>query len=179
MSAKLCEQGIAAPYVPNSVSAVFEAADHACDVGTVAVMPRKGAAVLDWLMERLGDTIRWSIIDGRTERQTAELLKAADVFLALSPHEAFGLPALEAMAAGCCVVGYPGDGGYEFMHHGSSAHVVPNGDRQGLLKALRFCLDQPEYREQLRQGGARVVSFYTPARERKCLYSALRWLGCV
>jgi len=179
MSMKLSEQGVAAPYVPNSVSAVFETGDRFYVSSTVAVMPRKGHDVLDWLAEELGESVRFTVIDGQTERQTAKLLQAADIFLAISAHEAFGLPALEAMAAGCCVIGYPGDGGYEFMHHGTSAHVVPNGDRQGLLEALRFCLDRPRYRDHLRRGGARIAALYTPAREQRCLYAALRWLRCV
>jgi glycosyltransferase involved in cell wall biosynthesis len=103
----------------------------------------------------------------------AAVLKRTDVFVPISAKEAFGLPPLEAMAAGCAVVGYPGDGGFEFMRHGESAHVVPNGDRKALRQGVRDCLADGAYRDRLREGGQAVAAYYTLERERRYLLRAL------
>jgi glycosyltransferase involved in cell wall biosynthesis len=44
--------------------------------------------------------------------------------LSLSPREGFGLAPLEAMAAGCTVVGFHGGGGLEYMRPGENCEVV-------------------------------------------------------
>lgn len=58
--------------------------------------------------------VPWLAIDGMTEARTAEILSEAAVFLALGHRDSFGLPAIEAMASGCAVVGFHGTGGLEF-----------------------------------------------------------------
>ncbi|WP_196802613.1 glycosyltransferase [Magnetospirillum fulvum] len=58
--------------------------------------------------------VPWVAIEGRSERETADILSESAVFLALGHRESFGLPAIEAMAAGCAVVGFHGTGGLEF-----------------------------------------------------------------
>lgn len=58
--------------------------------------------------------VPWRAIDGMTENRTAEILSEAAVFLALGHRDSFGLPAVEAMASGCAVVGFHGTGGLEF-----------------------------------------------------------------
>lgn len=58
--------------------------------------------------------VPWLAIDGMSETQAAEVLAGAAVFLALGHRDSFGLPAVEAMAAGCAVIGFHGTGGLEF-----------------------------------------------------------------
>ena len=103
----------------------------------------------------------------------ADALKHADIFLAVSTAEAFGLPPLEAMCAGCCVVGFPGIGGFEFMRHMDTAHVVPNGDVPGLLDALRHVCARPAYRDALRTRAMDLSAAYTVGREQEALLRAL------
>lgn len=56
----------------------------------------------------------WVAIEQRSEAETAALMAESAVFLALGHRESFGLPAVEAMSAGCAVVGFHGIGGLEF-----------------------------------------------------------------
>jgi glycosyltransferase involved in cell wall biosynthesis len=62
-----------------------------------------------------------------TEREShrafLERLGRYRYFLTLSPAEGFGLPPLEAMASGCCVVGFHGNGGLEYMRPSVNCEV--------------------------------------------------------
>jgi Glycosyl transferases group 1 len=74
-------------------------------------------------------------IAGRTEAQTAEILRGSAVFLSFSEREGFGLPPAEAMASGCYVVGYPGMGGREFFEP-DYCTPVPDGDLLAFARAV-------------------------------------------
>lgn len=67
-----------------------------------------------------------SICD-KTEEEVADLMRRAAVFVAGGQLEGFGMPAAEAMACGCVVVGWHGHGGREFMLPGIS-YPIPEGD---------------------------------------------------
>lgn len=59
----------------------------------------------------------WKIfpIQGRSEIEMAKILQKSKIFLNFSTREGFGLPPAEAMACGCLVIGYTGQGGEEFF----------------------------------------------------------------
>lgn len=86
----------------------------------IAVMPRKMRLEAHFVIEtfqrlhpELAD-VPVVIIDGMTEAETAQILAESAVFLAMSRLEGFGLPPIEAMASGCVVVGFMGDGGRSY-----------------------------------------------------------------
>lgn len=89
---------------------------------SVAVMTRRGAQFID---DFLASTprLRARPIDDKTELEVANVLKSSEYFLASSPGEWLGLPALEAMAAGCAVLSPPTVGGAEFLHSGVNCVV--------------------------------------------------------
>jgi glycosyltransferase involved in cell wall biosynthesis len=173
MTYELQRQGRVAPYVPIGVPDVFRWNGEAKVVNRIAVMPRKGADVLAAVREAMPARAELVTIDGLPESEVAAHLKRADIVLAISASEAFGLPPLEAMCARCCVVGFPGIGGFEFMRHGETAHVVPNGDVAALADALRRVSADAEYRDALRSRGFEHSGYYTLAREREYLLRAL------
>lgn len=177
MTHELAQQGRVAPYVPLGIPNVFRHRGETKEPGSVAIMPRKGSELLEAVAAALRPDERLVLIDGMNEEQVATTLKRADVFLAISPAEAFGLPPLEAMAAGCCVVGYAGVGGFEFMRHGETAWVVANGDAAALPAALRQVLDDTPRREQLRRDGQLMAAYYTMDREREYLQRAFAMLN--
>jgi len=172
MTYQLQLQGRVAPYVAMGIPDVFRWRGEAKVPGRIAVMPRKGEAVLRAVHEALPEA-DFLFIDGLSENEAAARLKSADLFLAISSQEALGLPPLEAMCAGCCVLGFPGVGGFEFMRQGETAYVVPNGDVPGLVSGLRLLLKDSVRREALRQGGREISKYYTMERERTYLLRAL------
>jgi len=173
MTYELQRHGRVAPYVPIGIPDVFRWKGEAKVALNVAVMPRKGGESLRAVRAALPHGCELTCIDGLPERRVAEELKLADIFLAISPSEAFGLPPLEAMCAACCVVGFPGIGGFEFMRHGETAHVVPNGDVDALIDALRDICAEPAYRDALRRRAGAMAAYYTMERERAYLLRAL------
>ncbi|MBC7905986.1 MAG: glycosyltransferase family 1 protein [Rhodospirillaceae bacterium] len=59
-------------------------------------------------------SVPWVAIEQRSEAETAAIMAESAVFLALGHRDSFGLPAIEAMSAGCAVAGFHGIGGLEF-----------------------------------------------------------------
>jgi len=96
----------------------------------IAVIPRKATedynllSQLLALREDLGEyTIK--IIDQVSIEQCAEILRESEIFLSFSYKESFGLPPAEAMACGCIVIGYHGQGGKEFFKEGLTYAIEP------------------------------------------------------
>lgn len=86
----------------------------------IAYMPRRRTRDLQIVVQLLRRSKRladWEFVavDGLTEKETAVCLGEAAIFLSGSNYEGFGLPPAEAMAAGCYVIGFNGDGGREYM----------------------------------------------------------------
>ena len=111
-------------------------------------------------------------IQGRSEAQTAEIMAQSAVLLALGHLDSFGLPAIEAMAAGCAVVGLHGTGGLEFataengrwFHHGELLDCVD------ALGAVVGALAQGEdWVARMIDAGRRTAARYTPAAARAAL----------
>jgi glycogen(starch) synthase len=93
-------------------------------------------------------------LPGRLDRpQLAALLAAADVVVVPSRYEPFGLVALEAMAAGTCVVVTATGGLAEQVEDDVNGRVVDPGDVDGLAAALAELLADPERRDRLAQAG--------------------------
>lgn len=74
-------------------------------------------------------------IRGRSERETAQIMRGSAIFLGFSEREGFGLPPAEAMASGCYVIGYTGMGGREF-YDPAYCTPVPDGDLLAFAHAV-------------------------------------------
>jgi hypothetical protein len=86
----------------------------------IAFMPRRrGEDLVQVLriLERRGALNGWRLypINGLIEEARLDVLRRSAVFLSFNEREGFGLPPVEAMAAGCVVIGYAGGGGREYM----------------------------------------------------------------
>ncbi|MGC6429619.1 MAG: glycosyltransferase [Jejuia sp.] len=74
-------------------------------------------------------------IDNMSESQVAAVLGASTFFLSFNHREGFGMPPVEAMACGCVVIGYTGQGGKEYFKKEFS-YEIPDSDVQMFAKTL-------------------------------------------
>ena len=160
------------PFVPYAVDpAIFAPVPE--KRRQIAFMPRKLAqdiplicAVFQRRHQRHAG-VPWVAIDGKTRRETAAILAESDVFLSLSHKESFGLPPLEAMACGCLVAGFHGDGGREYITS-ENGWWAETGDWKacvdGLAAALDLLAGGGNTSTARREAMAATVARYSPAR---------------
>jgi hypothetical protein len=75
------------------------------------------------------------VLDKCTERDVGTALGASLIYLNTTEQEGFGLPAAEAMASGCLVIGFHGQGSAEFMTP-EYAYPIASGDILEFAKTL-------------------------------------------
>ncbi|MCU1473899.1 glycosyltransferase family 4 protein [Amnibacterium sp.] len=138
-----------------------------------AVSPRKGSDVLldafarvveavpqaellfignvDWpeeLRRREGLAYMSKVRFAGFERDPQRFLDRGTLFVMPSRRDPFPLALLEAMGAGCAIVGSDVDGIPEALGGGAAGIVVPPGDSVALAQALVDLLEHPELRSQ-------------------------------
>jgi glycosyltransferase involved in cell wall biosynthesis len=125
----------------------------------IAMMPRKRPDDAMHVLRLLGDRLRdWEVvtIESASERETAALLRSSPIFLAFGRQEGFGLPAAEAMATGCYVIGFPGFGGREIFDP-SYSEPIEDGDVLSMARAAAEWLARYEQDPMaVREAGARA-----------------------
>ena len=97
------------------------------------------------ILDSRGSLDGWEIRPIRVsgQKQYAAALRAAQIFVSTPYQEGFGMPAVEAMAAGAYVVGYHGYGGREYFDPKYS-RLADTGDVLGLAHALEGVLQNVE-----------------------------------
>lgn len=158
-----------------AVSPVFYYAGEPKEPGSVAYLSRRGADVADRVVSGI-DGARARALDGLSEAGLAAALGHASIFLATARGEWFGLPALEAMAAGCVVLSLPVVGGMEYLDHGANAFVGEEDDLHRHLLSLHGEAEAlPGQRMRLR--AMATAHGYSMARHRQRLARSLpEWL---
>lgn len=153
--------GLRVEVVPNSIDPQLFHPQEELPGRRLALMPRKRPGDAELISRLLGERLSgWEVtpIEGASEGETAALMRAAPVFLALGFREGFGLPAAEAMASGCFVVGFPGFGGREVFDPGFSV-AVEDGDVLGAARAVAAACGRYEAEpEAVRADGARAAA---------------------
>lgn len=112
----------------------------------IAYMPRKWPQVSEQILRRFRfrypdhDDYEFIKIDGVSASRVASTLATAEIFLSLSRREGLGLPPLEAMASGCLVTGFDGEGGKDFATKDNGIWC-PDGDVEACVEGLhQLCL---------------------------------------
>jgi glycosyltransferase involved in cell wall biosynthesis len=132
-----------------------------------------------WGAEELGARVERSPHRSRivrlgyvADQDRADLLAGARVLCYPSRYEGFGLPPLEAMAAGTPVVATAVGSIPEVL--GDAASLVPPGDRDALGAALTLLIDDDEARSRHRTAGRARVQLYPWARTAEGLAALYR-----
>ena len=117
-------------------------------------MPRRGldAALA---LDRACPEIQLVPLDGLDESEVALMLRRASIYLATAEGEWFGLPALEAMAAGCLVFSLPPLGGMEYLEDGVNCFV---GDLPYLEDAISRVLHPEHAHERAAMRSAAIAT---------------------
>ena len=137
---------------------VFASAPQLEKKRQIAYMPRKRSQDVALLRgvfssmypEHAG--VPWVEIKDMSRMQVANVLSESLIFLSMSKNEGLGLPPLEAMASGCLVCGFHGEGGKEYAseHNG---WWVAEGDvtnlSHGVNAALTASDDELKRRRQV------------------------------
>jgi glycosyltransferase involved in cell wall biosynthesis len=154
-----------------SISDAFFYAGLPKQEDTVCYMPRRGAE-LAARAARENAALSFAAIDGLSETAVAQIMQRSSFYLATSVGEGFGLPALEAMAAGCVVVSVPVVGGVEYLRPGtncivSAPHELPHELREISART------QGARRFSMRHGAAATAAAYRQSRQRARLRTLL------
>ena len=105
---------------------------------SVACMPRKGLPhirLVQGLLATVGSKVSWLEIHGLPKEEVIARMRDAQIYVSTSVAEGLGLPPLEAMAAGCLVIGFAGGGGLDFAT-ADNGIWVPDQDPWALADAL-------------------------------------------
>lgn len=140
-------------------------------INQVACMPRKGSSLIDYC-EKNNPQLQFVRIDNCSEKQTAAILKVSDFYLATSIDEMFGLPSLEAMAAGAVVVTVPVVGGMDYLKPNKNC-ILSSPDE--LARSLNFITDprQDLFREKLRFSARMTANNYMFCKQKSYITSIL------
>jgi len=105
---------------------------------------------------------KWRELGKLTQSQVESMMSKADIFTDFSSHQAMGLSALEAMAAGCSVIVPQNGGAVEFIHHKKNGIVVNTFDIHDSFNGLDELVRNDELRKQIQLNGMHDVVQYYP-----------------
>lgn len=111
---------------------------------SIAYMPRKRSGDSSQVLQLLAlwgelNDVQVHRIDGMGPAAVRETLAHTAIFLSFAEMEGFSLPVLEAMAAGCLVIGYDGSGGADALSN-RTGYPIPYGDTLAFAQATRKAL---------------------------------------
>ncbi|RKY58586.1 MAG: hypothetical protein DRP94_05950 [Candidatus Latescibacterota bacterium] len=138
--------------------------------GKVLVLSRKKTSMFyDRVLSLLKDEFKFVLASCMTQKELSELYSSSEYYLHLSFPEGWPAPVAEAMKSGCCVVGFSGTGGLEFMKHLETAYVAPDGDVEECVRGLRMLRENPDLRRKMVERAMEVAGVYTPERTKNQL----------
>jgi hypothetical protein len=147
----------------------------------ITFMPRRRGQDMDtilFILEKTGCLAGWKIVPiiDVPESRVADIMRTASVFMAGGQMEGFGMPAAEAMACGCCVVGWHGYGAEEAFNPEFS-RAVPDGDVFAYIEALREILskDMSEINQMGQKASRFIREQYSTEKEIRSILDA--WDG--
>ncbi|MFL5735195.1 MAG: glycosyltransferase family 4 protein, partial [Chloroflexia bacterium] len=95
------------------------------------------------------------------EEDKVRLMRSADCLIYPTRYESFGLPPLEAMAAGCPVIASDLPVVSEMIQSNENGLLVEPESPEALAEGIIKVLTQPNLRRQLEAGGYRTLNRYS------------------
>ncbi len=138
-----------------SISRDFFYSGQTKEPGSYAFMPRRGFL----LHQESLDGFQPRPLDKAKEAEVAQALKSSSGFLALAEDEWFGLPALEAMAAGCLVVSPRTVGGGEYLLSDQNCLIE---SVENLAERMSYVLNNEQKFERFRYAAQTTAYRYHP-----------------
>ena len=111
--------------------------------------------VVDQSIQKIGSSIQR--IPQLTDQDLRRLIQESAVAICPSYLEGFGLAAVEAMAAGTCVIASDVDGLRSLIGNKTTGILVPAGDSSALSKAILSVLHDTNMQEQLSRNAQKHV----------------------
>jgi glycosyltransferase involved in cell wall biosynthesis len=118
------------------------------------------AGHLTAICERNGSADHLVLLGMVDEQEKVRLMRSADCLVYPTRYESFGLPPLEAMAAGCPVVASNIPVVNEMIQHGVNGILVEPDDPAALAEGIVRVLTDPSLRAGLVAGGRRTLARY-------------------
>jgi glycosyltransferase involved in cell wall biosynthesis len=140
-------------YAVRALAMLPVASARLCIVGGPSGEPRVAPAEA----RRLGVEDRVTIVGRVSQDELARWYRRAEILVAPSLYEGFGLPAAEAMACGTPVVASDGGALPEVVADGETGRVVPAGDASALAAAIGELLADPKRCAAMGEAGHRRV----------------------
>ena len=147
----------------------------------ISYMPRRGnkdaIAVLNMLRYRgLSAAVKFIPIDGVSQSSVANIMSESLIFLSFSHREGFGLPAAEALASGCIVIGYTGNSGDEYFDPVYS-FPIDEGDLiryvETIEKVVRDFYRNPDRINNMRKlASETILSRYSKTKSKESMVSS-------
>jgi teichuronic acid biosynthesis glycosyltransferase TuaC len=116
---------------------------------------------LEAMARRLGieDKVRFA---GRLPHDaTLRTIAGSDIFCLPSWQESFGVVYLEAMACSLPVIGCRGQGAAEIVRNGVDGILVEPRDADGLARALKGLLDDPDRARRMGESGTKRAAIFS------------------
>ena len=98
------------------------------------------------------------------EKVKFQYLENSDVYVLSSIHEGFGIVLQEAMQAGLPIVSTDFGGQTDLVVHGENGFLVPYGDRQAMIRAVRRILSDRELADKMRKNNLEKIEEYNPVK---------------
>jgi hypothetical protein len=150
----------------------------------IAYMPRKSfedCLHIIILLKARGLLSEWSFypIEGVSEVKVSQILRESALFLSFSEREGFGMPPAEAMACGCVVIGYHGQGGKEYLKR-PYGYPIDTGDLiEFALTVEKIALNYETFQGEGKMASEFILQHYSQEQEKRDIKHALEALGVV
>jgi len=132
-----------------------------------------GADDLREVVHEMHLDFKWRHLGKLSQVQVASMMSKADIFVDFSSHQAMGLSALEAMAAGCSVVVPKHGGAVEFVEHNVNGKIADTANMRSSLETLVDLIENDNLRQQIQINAINDVVQYFPE---KAGYNILKTL---